>query len=43
MTLKLPPRANTPPIDGFPLYDEPPAPSADEYLTDPGYPVEAYF
>ena len=37
------PRAHAPPIDGFPLYDEPPAPSADEYLTDPDYPAEAYF
>lgn len=37
------PRAHAPPIDGFPLYDESPAPSADEYLTDPDYPVEAYF
>ena len=40
---KLPPRAHAPPIDGFQLYDEPPAPSADECLTDPDYPVEAYF
>jgi len=37
------PRAHAPPIDGFPLYNEPPAPSADKYLTDPDYPAEAYF
>jgi hypothetical protein len=37
------PRAHAPPIDGFPLHDEPPAPSADQYLTDPDYPAEAYF
>ena len=39
----LPPRAHAPTLDGFPLYDEPPAPSADDYLTDPDYPVDAYF
>ena len=27
-------------IDGFPLYDEPPTPSADEYLADPDYPAD---
>jgi hypothetical protein len=47
------PRANAPPIDVFSAYDQPPAPTADEYLTDPAcrgeawrrpnYPVEAYF
>ena len=37
------PRAHAPPINGFPFYDESPAPSADEYLTDPDYPAEAYF
>jgi hypothetical protein len=36
------PRANAPPIDVFPAYDQPPAPTADDYLTDPDYPVEAY-
>ena len=39
---KPPTRAHAPPIDSFPLHDEH-APSADEYLTDPDYPVEAYF
>jgi len=37
------PCAHAPPIDSFPLHDEPPAPSADESLTDPDYPAEAYF
>jgi len=37
------PRLHAPSIDGFSLYDEPPAPGADEYLTDPDYPAEAYF
>jgi len=37
------PRANAPPIDVFPAYGQPPAPTADDYLTDPDYPVEAYF
>ena len=40
---KLPPCAHAPPIDGFPIYEEPQAPSAGEYLTDPDYPAEAYF
>jgi hypothetical protein len=37
------PRANAPPIDVFPVYDEQPGPSADDYIIDPEYPVEAYF
>jgi hypothetical protein len=37
------PRANAPPIDVFPAYDQTPVPTADDYLTDPDYPVEAYF
>jgi len=37
------PRANAPPIDVFPAYDQSPAPTAADYLTDPDYPVEAYF
>ena len=37
------PRANAPPLDVFPLYDEPPGPSADDYIIDPEYPTEAYF
>jgi hypothetical protein len=32
-----------PPIDVFPAYDQPPAPIANDYLTDPDYPLEAYF
>ena len=34
------PRANAPPIDVFPAYDQPPAPTADDYLADPDYPVD---
>jgi hypothetical protein len=34
---------NGPPIDGFTLYDEPPVHGVDDYLSDPDYPVEAYF
>jgi hypothetical protein len=37
------PRANAPPIDVFPAYDQTPVPTADDYLADPDYPVEAYF
>ena len=29
-----------PPIDVFPAYDQPPTPTADDYLTDPDYPVD---
>ena len=39
---KPPPLANAPPIDVFPAYDQPPAPTADDYLIDPDYPAEAY-
>ena len=39
---KPPPLANAPPIDVFPAYDQQPAPSADDYLIDPEYPIEAY-
>ena len=27
----------------YPIYDEPPVPSVDDYMKDPEYPVEAYF
>ena len=37
------PRANAPPIDVFPAYDEQPGPSADDYIINPDYPAEAYF
>ena len=40
---KPPPRANAPPIDGFPLYDKTPGPNVNDYNIDPQYPVEAYF
>ena len=40
---KPPQCAHAPPIVSFPLYDEPPVPGADACLTDPDYPVEAYF
>ncbi len=36
-------RPTPPPIDGFTLYDEPPVHGVDDYLSDPDYPVEAYF
>ena len=32
---KPPPRAKAPPIDVFPAYDQPTAPTVDYYLTDP--------
>jgi hypothetical protein len=35
--------AHSVPIDVFPAYDQTPAPIADDYLTDPDYPVDAYF
>jgi hypothetical protein len=35
--------ANAPPIDEFPVYDEPPGPRTDDYIRDPNYPAEAYF
>ena len=37
------PVENVPPIDVFTVYDDPPGPSADDYIRDPDYPVEAYF
>jgi len=37
------PLENAPPIDVFPAYDQTPAATADDYLTDPDCPVEAYF
>ena len=37
------PVAHGPPDSAFPAYDEQPAPSADAYIIDPEYPVEAYF
>ena len=37
------PRANAPPIDVFPAYDDQPGPCADDYIRDPQYPEEAYF
>ncbi len=40
---KPPRRAHAPPIDVYPIYNEPAMPSIDDYLKDPEYPVEAYF
>jgi len=37
------PRANAPPIDIFPAYEDHPVPSADDYIRDPQYPLDAYF
>ncbi len=37
------PVANAPPFDVFPAYDEQPGPRADDYISDPDYPAEAYF
>lgn len=37
-----PPRANSPPTESFILYDESSSPSADDYIIDADYPVEAY-
>jgi hypothetical protein len=34
------PRANSPPVETFIIYDELPSPSADDYLTDPDYRLE---
>jgi len=36
------PRANAPPIDVFPAYDQPPAPTAEDYLTDADFAIVAY-
>ena len=43
--LQRPPRpvAHAPPTQVFPTYDEHPAPSADDYVTDPVYPIDYYF
>ena len=37
------PLANAPSSDVFPVYDEQPGPSADDYVVDPQYPDEAYY
>jgi hypothetical protein len=37
------PRANAPPIDAFPAYEDHPVPCADDYIRDPQYPADAYF
>jgi len=37
------PVAHGPPIDIFPAYEDPPGPSADDYISDPQYPADAYF
>lgn len=43
--LKRPPRpvAHAPPTQVFPVYDGSLAPSADDYATDPVYPLDSYF
>ena len=37
------PRVNGPPDSGISTYDEPYAPTIDDCIIDPDYPVEAYF
>ena len=37
------PVANAPPIDVFPVYDDPPGTIADDYIIVPDSPAEAYF
>jgi len=37
------PRANDPPFDVFPVYDDQSGPCADDYTRDPQYSTEAYF
>jgi hypothetical protein len=37
------PCSDAPPIDVFPAHDQSPAPTAHDYLTNPDYPIEAYF
>lgn len=37
-----PPKANAPPAETFIISDDQQMPSADDYLIDPAYPVEAY-
>ena len=39
---KPPPRANSPPIESFIIYDESSAPSTDDYIIDADYPIEIY-
>jgi hypothetical protein len=39
---KAPPRANGPPIEASSICEDPSAPSVDDYLIDPDYPVETY-
>ena len=39
---KPPPRANSPPAGPLIIYDESSSPSADDYIIDVDYPVEAY-
>jgi len=39
---KPPPRANGPPTEAIIIYDQSPAPSADDYLIDADYPIETY-
>ncbi len=39
---KPPPRANGPPTEAIIIYDQSPSPSADDYLIDADYPIEAY-
>jgi hypothetical protein len=34
------PRANAPPVDVFPAYDDQPGPCADDYIRDPQYPAD---
>jgi len=36
------PVAHAPPIRALPIYDEPLAPSADDYSIDPVYPLDSY-
>jgi hypothetical protein len=39
---KPPPYASGPPPEAVIIYDESPAPSADDYLIDADYPMETY-
>ena len=39
---KQPPRAHGPPTEPFIIYDQSSSPSADDYIIDVDYPVEAY-
>ena len=40
MAWNITPRAHVTPIDGFPIYDEPPMSSVDNYMKDPEYPFD---